>query len=322
MLSDYLISEIQSAGNEEIKPWSLIAVGDADGRTFGGGPQTDRSDFLVLGRPYGLPGEFLNVEPDSPVDLNNPTLPNDITVTFNSTTYDDNCPDDYNSGHALIYRTDTNASYPVFIDSVTNESGGGEIKCRFGLQKSNGHLPEVGDLSALFSDWDQIQIQAVDIDVYYLKRDDDDHLYQLWSFRDTNNDGLPNDIEINVMAHGVYDLQFALGYDFNPADQKVRDYRRTDDEWLFNSVQSNGCTAATEQTDLMEPDYLLPQGASPTTLRMIAAGVTLGTRMMGTQGNHISEKIQLFNGDCLQMARTHLRGLYSRAMLRSISVFR
>jgi hypothetical protein len=67
--------------------------------------------------------------------------------------------------------------------------------------------------------------------------------------------------------------------------------------------------------------YLVPQGAKPNQLRMVAVGLTVGKRIRGIGRDKKYSFVQHFNGECLNPYGYHLRGTKSRAMLRSLNLY-
>ncbi|MGZ3721667.1 MAG: PilW family protein [Bdellovibrionales bacterium] len=104
-------------------------------------------------------------------------------------------------------------------------------------------------------------------------------------FTDANNDGVMSAGETAIVAVGVYDLQIALGYDFNPADGNILTTATgVNDEWLNNApgvVESLGT------------GYFVP-APPPASLLMVEAGVILG--VANPNGGAAVNSQRIFNG--------------------------
>lgn len=81
--------------------------------------------------------------------------------------------------------------------------------------------------------WSNGTVTLVNVETFYL--DTTTRLLKRWM--NTNNDTTLDATEDVIVADRVFDMQFALGYDFNPADGNVvSSANGTGDEWLYNAA--------------------------------------------------------------------------------------
>lgn len=80
--------------------------------------------------------------------------------------------------------------------------------------------------------WTNGTMSMISVETFYW----DSAANTLKRFIDKNNDGAPQSDEDVVVADNIFDLQFALGYDFNLADGNINETANgASDEWLYNN---------------------------------------------------------------------------------------
>jgi prepilin-type N-terminal cleavage/methylation domain-containing protein len=130
---------------------------------------------------------------------------------------------------------------------------------------------------------------------------------QLLSFVDANNNGAIDPGEVSLLADQVYDLQIALGYDFNPTDGTITDTQSNADEWTNNAAGAN---------DALGAGFFLTATADQ--LRMIEFGLVLGTPLPATGAGN---RVQILNGNVLTNPNSFLQGVLTKVAPRNLGVY-
>lgn len=156
--------------------------------------------------------------------------------------------------------------------------------------------------AVLPSVFDGGSISAVGVQTLYL----DETAHELRSFRDLRDfNGAAIHIsssESKRIASDVYDLQFQLGYDGDPADGRLVDLGTNSDEWLYNTTGVDTLPATVNLRDL----------------RMSAVGLIVGVDVKDP--NYVSG-VQIVGSTPKSAAGIHMRPGMGKAALRNIFVF-
>ncbi|MBL93580.1 MAG: hypothetical protein CMH56_17400 [Myxococcales bacterium] len=327
LIADYLVTRIQSAGNEHIRPWAVVYAHDEGSSTIS--HQLDpgkRADALTIGSAHG---QEMTVNSWSWSTGNA-----GVDLVVYGTNICGECPQ-FKQEHVIIYHANQKAYYPAY---VTNQTPGvitkGEctgdpvndqqvqVACQYDLVFSRAGAKPINSHLILGVDSPMLSMQRVTFETFYLMTRDKFKQHQLWVYQDKNNNGRPDKAnnERYTIANGVHDFQVSMGYDYNPQDRRLEDFENLEDEWLFNSA--NDCNPDNDLiTNHNNDGYIVPQGARPDQLRMVSIGITLGKRIVGIGRDKKYSFVQHFNGDCLNPYGFQLRETKSKAMLRSLNLY-
>lgn len=207
ILSDYFTSRIQSVGGGSVRSFQSIWVENncAARSVFPACNGTDRLTLISVPQPIQSCGITSQVSPGVLQMANSPCCLTAAMV---------NQP-------MMLSATDSFAQ--GFITSVDLSS------CRLsyspGQAAGNNSVPN----SYL---WNSGSMTLINVHTYYLSTS----AHELHVFSDFNNNGVAESGEDMVIADQVYDMQVALGYDFNPADGLITDNGSTTDEVLYNKT--------------------------------------------------------------------------------------
>ncbi len=130
----------------------------------------------------------------------------------------------------------------------------------------------------------------------------------LYKFTDLNEDAVFDTGELEELASNVYDLQFALGYDFSPQNGRIVDTASASDEYAGN-----------HPSDTFNADgglTLSGDTAEASDMRMLEIGVAVGGAFQGATSNW-----QLLNGPTRNISNARARASVARSFLRNLFVF-
>lgn len=327
LIADYMMSRIQSAGNENIRPWAVVYAHDGGSSSFS--HQIDpgkRADALTIGEAQG---QEMTVNSWTWTDGNT-----GVELVVSGTETCGVCPN-LAKQHVMLYHTNQKAYYPAYVTAqsdgnvVRGECNGNsgndqsvQMQCDYSLAASKAGLKPINSHLILGVNSPLLSLQRVTVETFYLMTRDRFKQHQLWVFQDFNNNGRPDlaGDERHAVANGVHDLQVSMGYDYNPQDRRMEDFENLDDEWLFNSATD--CVADNDPvTNFNNDGYIVPSGARPDQLRMVSIGITLGKRIVGVGRDKKYSFVQHFNGDCHNPYGFQLRDTKSKAMLRSLNLY-
>lgn len=304
-LEEFLVARTQAAGGGILRPHMALFVEDA--RT----PATALAPALgcrtVTGMPACTPVTASNGSDRLTVLTQNGTYPQcPVTavtatkLTVGASGSSACCLDDgpapasssWNAKQALLVGNNATVAVSLFASN----RAGCELNVVAGqaqnLIGSPGTNPTVLTVSAITP----ASLVIVDAETFYVENN------ALKQWKDLNGNMIleSGSGEVTTVHDRVYDLQLAVGYDFNPQDGRVVDTNSGSDEWIYNTSADAATTALASQ------------------LCMVQIGVSVGTASSVMGGNQVT----LLNRPvAAQVGGVYLSATSSKSFMRNLAIF-
>lgn len=285
-----LTRDWQTVGGGVLRPWDSIWLEDNCGPRLSL-PGCGGSDRLTLVSIRMIPSSELETFPECTI-LGSTGTNMEVSGTPNCC-----LTDHHRHTHAIVSHALNGYRKAVFINSVNLDS------CTLKYSES----PQLTGLNDQGSaedgwDWNGAHLTVVTPKTYFLNPQEQN----LYSWTDSNNNGIHQDEETSIITYDLHALQVALGYD--SGNGIVTNTSHTDDEWLYNHPD-----------DVMGEDGLADLDNQD--LRALGFSVIFSRKHQPGQGNTINQ-VNWMNAKKSSSDGRIIYGVYSELYFRNTFIFK